>query len=140
MNKPPLYLEFVIRSGYEADTYKHKERKEQLFIYIPLSYLWQEGPKDLHVHFFTKEKSHTEPYFPKYDRKTGDYIVPDPFNPDGFRRCYHMGVTSKPKFEPSYVADDTYVKRVMQHWYSPCGDEGSQEMTKYLNPIKKPKK
>lgn len=141
MKKPPLYLEFIIRSGCcDPDTYKHEERKEQLFIYVPLSYLWQEGPEDLHVHFFTKKEKHTEPYYPEYDPETGDYIVPDPFNQDGFRRCYHMAVTAKPKFEPAFIGDDKYVSRLMYHWYSPCGDDGSKEMEEYLKPRKKIKK
>jgi hypothetical protein len=140
MKKPPLYLEFIIRSGHQSDTYKHEDRDEELFVYIPLSNTWQEGPDDLHVHFFTKKDPHTVPYHPEYDEKTGDYIIPDPRKKEGFLRCWHMGVCAKPQYEPSFVGGDKYVKRVMDHWCSPCIDRmgSSSEILAYQK--YKPKK
>lgn len=137
--KPPMYLELIVRSGHQSDTYLHEDRKEELFIYIPLSNTWQEGPDDLHVHFFTEKEPHTEPYFPEYDKETGDYIAPDPRNKKGFVRCYSMGFCTKPQYEPAFVGDDKYVKRVMKHWDSPCGDDASLELIEYLKPRKKKK-
>lgn len=127
-------MEFIIRSGYESNTYLHEDRDEELFIYVPISYAWQEGPNDLHVHFFTKDEPHTEPHQPEYDENTGDYILPDPRTVDGFVRCYHMAFVRKPKSGPAFIANDRYVDLLMEHWYSPCSGTGtSKKMNEYLS-------
>ena len=138
MSTPSLYLELAFRSGFENDTYLHEDRNDDSWLYVPISYVWQEGPLDFHVHFHTASNQHTEPFIPLYDGETGDYIAPDPSRNFGYVRAYHIGVCSKPKYGNKEVADEKYISRLMDTWESPCcSNTDNPQLEAYLAPRKK---
>jgi hypothetical protein len=137
----PFYVELLCRRDDRNDS-----RPDRCQIYLPVGYVWQEDPLDLHFQLDTPEGREHYNIHPEQDKKSGDYVIPASpwllkhldFKPkviknyrwskycrgaaqrcDGVR-VYHIAYRAQPEFrEGGAIAPMAYRKWLECHWYSP---------------------
>lgn len=77
MSKPRFIMEFLLMAG---------QRKTERRVCVPVGYVWQEGPDDMHVQL---DGPGGDNIWPKIDA-AGYYVIPNPRGL-GTVRAYHIG-------------------------------------------------
>jgi len=91
MKPQPFYMELIIRSSEKY----HDTRPDEGHIYVPIYYMWQEGPDDQHFQF----EPDSDNCWP--EQHDGDYVIPAaglpslPFDPPVFTHTYETWRNSK---------------------------------------------
>jgi hypothetical protein len=68
MKTKPFYMELIIRSSEKY----HDTRPDEGHIYVPIYYMWQEGPDDQHFQF----EPDSDNCWAEVDEDSGDYVIP----------------------------------------------------------------
>jgi hypothetical protein len=132
MKAKTFWMEMLIRDG-EGANHTHEHRNDSHGICVPVYYVWQESPEDLHIQI----RDGGDNLLPWYSDKCGDYIVPNPYAYGGpLARCYHISFSANPVLGLG-KADDDYLRRLEEVWPSPNYPEwpGGKEVKNYERKI-----